>query len=536
MEKRTKTAIGLAALAFVLIMIALSGDFLFEERIVVYLVPFVPVGSYILLLYFVARIRKHPVALEGRVRRILIACSIFHLLLTGAYLYCVWPRTYERAEAVDDIGYFVKTLEDVHPNLYDRIPKDEFADSVRSVERGLQARVGEHDLFVDLCRLGALVRDGHTGNAYDFFMRRGNLLFRRIFPYRIRVENDRILVTGNYSYRDGIPEGSEILRINGLTAAAFVMEMGRMVSYETLPYRNTLAANPVLIAVWNDFKGYEIHFRLPESGEMRTVNAAGGIYARIQFIRSLTAIRRPYEFQVIKDSIGYIGYYRCNDPERFTVFLKETFGVVKSRRISHLIIDARENGGGNSALDDEFMQYISPMPFRTFDSVETRVSSEILAWHPDWIDSTEQVPGKKFASAEIPLTPLRENPLRFSGDCILLAGRSTFSSAAAFAAAFKCFHAGVIVGAETGGITVCYGDLYKFSLPRTGFGFAVSWKKFWNACGVDNRRGVIPDYPVEGTIEDEKTGRDAVLEYALGLARKSPAERASLRQESAKAE
>jgi hypothetical protein len=101
-------------------------------------------------------------------------------------------------------------------------------------------------------------------------------------------------------------------------------------------------------------------------------------------------MRQPYEFRGIVDSIGYIGFYECSDLERFKGFLKETFETVKNKRMSHLIIDVRRNGGGNSALGDELMQYISRKPFRTFDRVTVKVSNEILSWHPDWIDSTER--------------------------------------------------------------------------------------------------------------------------------------------------
>lgn len=45
----------------------------------------------------------------------------------------------------------------------------------------------------------------------------------------------------------------------------------------------------------------------------------------------------------------------------------------------------------------------------------------------------------------------------------------------------------------------------------------VSYKKFYNACGVDNRRGVIPDYIVENSFEDEQQGVDRVLEFTLEL-------------------
>jgi hypothetical protein len=415
----------------------------------------------------------------------------------------------------------VKTLEDVHPNLYDRASRKDFTESVESLKRSLPGSLGENELFMDISRLGALVQDAHTGNGYSYFMRRGNLLLRRIFPYKIKVEDDRVYVTGNYSYKDDIPAGSEIIHINGLTSAEFIRQVSTLLSYETIPYRNTLIANPMFIAIWNDFKDYVIEYRLPASSDLQTIRTGGGLYARIQFMRSLTALRQPYEFSLAADSIGYIGFYQCNDLERFKGFLREAFATMKRKGISHLIIDIRKNGGGNSSLDDEFMQYISPGPFRIFDRVTVKVSEEILSWHPDWIDPDRRKAGTVYESPELPLTPLRENPMRFAGDCILLTGRNTFSSAAAFASAFRCFDVGAIVGAETGGLTVCYGDVYDFSLPRTGFGFGVSWKKFANACGVDNRRGVIPDYAVEGGFSNERKGQDTVLQFALELAGKT---------------
>jgi hypothetical protein len=527
MQPKTKTVIALAIVVFLFFMVTLSGNFLFEELIVFYLIPFVPVGTILGASLLVARIRKRRVSIERRARRLLISGSIFHCLFIAVFLYCTWPRHYDKADAVEDIDCFVKTLEDVHPNLYDRVSREEFADSVANIKERIPSSLEENELFVDISRLGALVRDAHTGNGYSYFMRRGNLFLRKIFPYKITVVNDRIYVTGNYSYKDDIPAGSEIVRINGLSSAEFIRRVSTLLSYETIPYRNTLVANPMFIAIWNNFKEYIVEFRLPASGELRTNRTSGGLYARIQFLRSLTAMRQPYEFSVIGDSIGSIGFYQFNDPERFEGFLKAAFETVKRKGISRLLLDIRENGGGNSSLGDELMQYISRKPFRMFDRVQVKVSQEVLSWHPDWVDSTKREAGRTYEIPEIPLTPLRQNPLRFDGTCILLTGRHTFSSAAAFASAFRCFDVGVIVGAETGGITVCYGDIYDFTLPRTGIGFRVSWKRFANACGVDDRRGVIPDYIVESSFSNERKGQDAVLQFAVELARKTGAGRGS---------
>jgi hypothetical protein len=521
MQAKTKTTIAVAAAVFLLFMITLSRYCFFEELIVLYLIPYVPGGSVLGAYLLFSRIRKRHVSIERRGRRLLISVSAFHCLLLAAVVYAAWPRFNDKTEAVEDIDYFVKTLEDVHPSLYDRVSRKDFADSVENLKRRIPGSVPENELFLSIARLGSIIQDGHTGNGYSYFVRRGNIFLRRIFPYKIKVENDRIYVAGNYSYRDDIPPESEIVRINGLTASEFINQMSSILSYETIPYRNTLIANPMFIAIWNDFKDYVIEFRPPEGGELRTIRTSGGFFARTQFLLSMTAMRQPYEFKVIADSIGYLGFYECSDLERFNGFLKETFETVKRRSISHLIIDVRANGGGNSALGDELMQYISGRPFRMFDRTLIKVSNEVLPWILEWKDSTQREAGSVYETPEPPLTPLRQNPLRFAGDCILLTGTHTFSSAAAFASAFRCFHVGKIVGEETGGITVCYGDVYGFTLPHTGFGFGVSWKKFRNACGVDNRRGVIPDYTIESDVSKESRGKDTVLEFAVGLARRS---------------
>ena len=91
--------IALATFVFVLFLITLRGNFLFEELIALYVVPFLPVGTLLIVTYLVARIRNRPLSLERRARRLLIACSTFHCLFIAVFLYCTWPRYYVRADA-----------------------------------------------------------------------------------------------------------------------------------------------------------------------------------------------------------------------------------------------------------------------------------------------------------------------------------------------------------------------------------------------------------------------------------------------------
>ena len=154
-------------------MIALAGDFLFEEQMVIFLVPFVPVGFILGVRYIVAKIRKRPGHWSGGSEGFSTRALSSIALLSPLTSYCTLPRHYKSADAIEDIDSFVKTLEDVHPNLYDLVSREEFADSVGNVKRRISGSVGEHELFINIARLGSLVRDAHTGNGYSYFLAKG---------------------------------------------------------------------------------------------------------------------------------------------------------------------------------------------------------------------------------------------------------------------------------------------------------------------------------------------------------------------------
>ena len=73
----------------------------------------------------------------------------------------------------------------------------------------------------------------------------------------------------------------------------------------------------------------------------------------------------------------------------------------------------------------------------------------------------------------------------------------TFSSASSFAWAFRHFGMGTVVGEETGGMSVSFGDILPYRLPVSGLVCTVSWKRFW-LYGADENdiHGTLPHYAV----------------------------------------
>lgn len=54
------------------------------------------------------------------------------------------------------------------------------------------------------------------------------------------------------------------------------------------------------------------------------------------------------------------------DPNYMEIFADSMFTTLKLNNINNLIIDVRENGGGNSKVGDIILGYISDKPFCQF--------------------------------------------------------------------------------------------------------------------------------------------------------------------------
>ena len=107
--------------------------------------------------------------------------------------------------------------------------------------------------------------------------------------------------------------------------------------------------------------------------------------------------------------------------------------------------------------------------------------------------------------------PLNDKTRCYNGKVWLLTSNYTFSSAASFSWTFKYFNMGKVVGEETGGMNVCFGDVLEYCLPISQLYCYMSYKRFWQY-GAD-------ETDIHGTIPDIAVSADKALETTLQLIR-----------------
>lgn len=442
---------------------------------------------------------------------------IITIFFLGFIIYLTQNRYISKESVVSDLKYMVSSLENIHPDIYHVISKDSFAQELDNEINNLPERITELEFFKVCARLTSHFRTGHTkpmGNLLG-----AELILKRAFPFETIVNDDKLFVTENLAFFSAIPVGSEIIEINGKNISHVIDEWSSLVSYENIAFRNHQITNPTKIGIWNDFKDFRVKYVDYKSNKIKERNVNGGVCSNMySFFRSKFNKPKKLFYRDLTPNIGYIGFFDCHDLDNYKKFYESTFNELKIKGFDNLIIDMRKNGGGHTIIGAELMQYIFHQPFTERDSSTRKISNELIATGK--VDKKfgpgKRVPGKLITTVFEPIQ-LIDNSVRFNGNTYLLTDNATFSAAQGFASSFKCYGNGTIVGEETGGVTVNFGDVHFFNLPNTGLQVMTSWEKAYFPCGIDNNRGVLPDYNVSNSIEDYLEKKDRVLDFTIEL-------------------
>ena len=307
-----------------------------------------------------------------------------------------------------------------------------------------------------------------------------------------------------------IPKGSIINSINGVSSEKIIAEIKNQISYETNAFFNTRFKDlfSSLLYCKFDFKeNFKVEYLF--DSKLKTVLIKNESFK----INSNNSQKEEFSFS-INDNFAFltINSFGVSNEDEYFLFLKKSFEKIKKEGIEKLIIDVRLNDGGNSVLGDSLLAYISKVPFKQYGTtfykyskIEKELNIRMNKDDTAFIGKLNKMPNgfiEKRQGGEL-IKPLGSEK-QFNGKVYLLISNFTFSAAADFAWAFKHYKLGKIVGQETGGLGVCFGDGVQFILPNSKISGQSSCQKFYNIGASDNDfNGVVPDIITE---ENEELG------------------------------
>jgi hypothetical protein len=434
----------------------------------------------------------------------------------------------------EDLHFMVRTFEANHPDFADVVDEPLWSARLGEVERAFDRPMTRVEAYRVIAPLAALIHDGHTSprrptEEWRAYRESG----RGLFPLRVQLGSPRPEVDAGET-ASGVEEGDILIEVNGVPAESLAAFALATESGESEAIRRAYAEKGFFASMWSFGLRPPFTMRLERDGVSRTAVSDGLPYAELR--KGPASSTEPHAYRELPGGVGYLAFNDMSSPEpEFRRFLKETFSGIRDAGSANLIIDLRENGGGDSRLGDLLQEYLSDERLPAVERMDVRVTAEIKAYYrtllPEgfrWIPLHRFVPilgrieaadpGTTFEFHPEPADPVARrtpNPLRFGGNLYVLIGPRTYSSAAIFAAPLKHYGRARFVGARAGEPLVFYGENYVFDLPRSRLQAQVSHKAFRLAGAAAGRRWLDPDVD---TGDDGRSALEAALsEIARGI-------------------
>ncbi|MDX2066294.1 MAG: S41 family peptidase [Fimbriimonadaceae bacterium] len=413
-----------------------------------------------------------------------------------------------QARIRQDLTELRSAFEDLHPDPYWRRPKGHF-------ERRANAFVGAHpagippaELFREVARFVVDYDDPHSW-AFVPGWREHVTSGGKFFPVDIRFENGRAYVEGTGGHPE-LQVGQRCLSLNERSFVDLYREFRPLSGDRKDPYGEE-SLTTFFRRYWWRFYGPSDVFRLKVAGSDKSTRVVVvPAVDRTVFEAFTRQSVAPLTWRKIDADTALIEFRACVSADEIQKLAQPIFSEIKQRKFKYLIVDARLNSGGGDDGWRMLLNYLTDKPstayrgssFRVTNRLKTLLGEERIrngyqrsAWEAangQWF---------RFEPAAPELTPPEPQPESFGGKWIVLSGRRTFSSGMSFVAAVKQYQLAPVIGQETGGRQVGYGQWVQVQLPHSKIAVAISTKQFTGIVPVKPGRGVPPDIAVRQPVD-----------------------------------
>jgi len=426
---------------------------------------------------------------------------------------------YSKKQVADDIRYLFKNAADIHPNLYHDISAGELTRKVDLLIAKLPERLSLLTAYGAFAQATAFVNEGHTSldipSPIRKSMRAG--AFSGI-PLQVLSYNDNGF-DANLILPHAQVKNVKVISINGQASSVILNRM--MALKGDLPsFRKVVALGNFrfFLSVIGIKQPYAIIYKKADNiGGIATVNNV----SEKEYTDALVKKPQndPYTLTITDDKYAYLNFRAMADYDRFCHFCDSAFKVLDERKINKLVVDLRENGGGNSGLAHCLLNYITDKPYRMAGDSKRKVSQQFK----DYLTANKDLYGDNYndylklpvgsfmplASGDLTKPESKEH--QFKGKVCFLIGPYTFSSANMLAATVKDYRLFTLIGEPTGEAANHYGELCTIKLPNTGLVAFTSTTMWVRPNGDANDKGAIsPDRLVKRSGTD-----DNVLQYSF---------------------
>ncbi len=423
-----------------------------------------------------------------------------------------------------DLQYLKSKLETIHPALHLYSSRAEVEQYLNDLSKEITRPLTGTDFYRIVTQISPLIKDGHTIILPSQANQTFHTNHSKFFPYQLICSENKLYVQHDFTAQQTLAAGAEILSINGKDAADIIKELterqvrdGQNLSYPRWilnnyfrQYYNFIMGHPAI---------YQITFTRAGTTSAAMIQALSKDSInnyRQKNDRQLTLTPLPKEALLLKiDSGNHTALLTIRDFHNSILkkqyhqhFKKEIGGFfrkIKAADVGSLIIDLRNNQGGDIANGVFLLSYIMNAPFEV-----------VREYYKLRHQALQRCKGPATGTHKL-------RPDHFTGSLYVLINGGSFSNSAIVSSCLSRAGRAVFVGEETGGCAdVISGFIKNVTLPKTGIQVQVPARQFILTDKSRNTgHGIRPQHVVVPSVNDLLEGRDVVLEYAKNLIKKA---------------
>jgi len=477
-------------------------------------------------------------------------------LMAGLVMSCASAKksTYNPANKIapellkQDVQLMQNILQKKHPSLYWYTTKDSLDFAFQSAITSLTDSLTELQFRNRLWGIVNYVHCGHTSLRFskkytNYFT--GKTLAR--FPLNLKAQSDNLLVTGTPAGRPALARGTVITAINGRSSKMVLDSIYQLMGgdgytlafkqqltsfYFPTYYRSAFGIDSVYAIGYIDTLGIA---KTTKVNVVRPMTDTAKNGRQVVF----TTITRREKANLAKLNQRLLVIDTVNSTATLTIntfsgaglkpFFKKSFKKIRHLGYQNVVIDLRQNSGGNILTSVKLLQYLSASPFKLADTVagidrslayRRHIKPSLLYWLSMHLTGRKRADGRiHFAWFEKHHYRVK-NRLHFNGQVYLVTSGFTFSAASMVVSVLQGQPHVTVVGEETGGGS--YGNtavhLAEVTLPNSKIRMVLPlYRIVYSKDRIKNGRGFFPDIQVAPTSSSISQGVDIKMEKVKQL-------------------
>jgi hypothetical protein len=437
-------------------------------------------------------------------------------------------------ELQKDFEILTTTLQEVHTGLYEYNSAAEWKQYIDSAKERIQDPMNELAFFKLLVPVIAHIRCLHTNISPSEDTRKILGQTMRCLPVSVRIIHDKIYVSQCLQQNSSGIIGSELMFIDDQPAHKVIATLKTFLPADGYneTHKNHLLQTSLFREAYALFIDQRENFRLrvKKNGVTKEflLNAVSETQAQEP------DVNRPLPFISLAFVNGSVAVITVRtmvaETGQFSDSLRSIFTRIQRQGCKSLIIDIRDNGGGNDANVRNLYAWVATGAFKQLQSavmLNQRFqylrycdnASEFTAMHGIKTSQGYNV-NYRYPGTAVTL-PKADG---FKGRIYVLFDGGTASAASELAALLKSNQRAVCIGEEAGGNYYgATGGVYAWMrLPASGLKIRIPAIRIYtdvkSSADQPPGRGCMPDYTIVPTMEEWLAHSDPQMDLALKLA------------------